>query len=255
MTTSGEAITAPSIDAAKKAQHEHGARIDDAYATLARQAEAWARQGRVATGWKIGLTSLAAQRHFDAGEPCFGQLFADMSSASGAVIEPGRFGRPRVEAEVAFRFGRDLPEGESRFETVADAITEVMPAIEIVDSRYPTGPADLGELIADNVSGAGYVLGPATTFTRDFDLASCRASVFRNGTLECAGSGSECLGSPLNALAWLAGELDRRNRRLREGEIVLSGSLIQPLLVSPGDELEVALDDLGSVQISFSGDA
>ena len=72
MTTSGTPHAAATTDVAASEQRDRQARIDDAYATLARQAEAWARQGRVATDWKIGLTSLAAQQHFDAVEPCFG---------------------------------------------------------------------------------------------------------------------------------------------------------------------------------------
>ena len=105
------------------------------------------------------------------------------------------------------------------------------------------------------MSGAGFVLGPPTEFTSDFDFASCRASVLRNGKIECEGIGSECLGSPVNSLGWLVDELDRRGRRLRSGEIVLSGSLNVPLSVVPDDEIEVTLDSLGSVSVSFAGDS
>lgn len=227
------------------------AELDGGYETLEGAERAWIAEGRVPSGWKVGLTSPAAQRKFDADGPCFGRLFADMSSPAGSTIESGRFGRPRVEAEVAFRIARDLRPGEP----VAEAIAAVMPAIEIVDSRYPNGPPNLGALIADNVSGAGFVLGRPTVLGADFDLASCRATVHRNGAFECTGSGAECLGSPLNSLDWLVGELDRRGRRLRAGEIVLSGSLIVPFAAFPGDAIEIILESVGSVSISFSGKA
>ena len=226
------------------------ANLDEGYAILERRERAWIADGRVPSGWKVGLTSPAAQQRFDADGPCFGRLFSDMASPAGSTIESGRFESPRIEAEIAFRLRRDLRPGES----ILEAVAEVMPAIEIVDSRYPNGPPHLGALIADNVSGAGFVLGRPTPFTTDFDLAACRASVFRNGEIECEGIGSQSLGDPLHALAWLVGELGRRQRTLKGGEVVLSGSLNTPFAALPGDEVAVTLESLGSVSISFSGD-
>lgn len=227
------------------------AELDVGYEALEKAERGWIAEGRASSGWKVGLTSPPAQQRFGAAGPCFGRLFADMSAPADSTIGSDRFAAPRVEAEVAFEIGRDLSPGQP----IVEAVVAVMPAIEIVDSRHPKGPPSLGALIADNVSAAGYVLGPSTEFDADLDLARCSANILRNGAFECAGSGAECLGSPLHALDWLVRELDLRGRRLRAGEIVLSGSLIVPFSVLPGDTVEVVLESIGTVAISFSGGA
>jgi len=222
--------------------------LEEGYAVLAKNEQDWILEGRVPSGWKVGLTSVDAQERMGSDGPCFGRLFADMAAPNESMIEWERFGRPRIEAEIAFRLGKDLSGGEA----VADAIEETIPAIEIVDSRYPQGPAGPGELVADNVSGAGFVLGHPEPFTPTFDFAGCYAEVERNGKPEGKGFGSDCLGSPLLSLEWLAAELSRRGRSLRAGDLVLAGSLIVPLAARPGDEIRIEFEGLGFVAVSFA---
>jgi 2-keto-4-pentenoate hydratase len=53
-------------------------------------------------------------------------------------------------------------------------------------------------------------------------------------------------------MAWLTGELVRRKRPLRAGEIALSGALGRMVPVSPGDAFEASIADLGSVAARFA---
>ena len=65
-----------------------------------------------------------------------------------------------IEAEIAFRFERDLPAGKYSYAQVADAVT-AFAAIEIVDSRFRTYPdLPLMDRHADCVSNGGFVRGP-----------------------------------------------------------------------------------------------
>ena len=220
--------------------------IDEAYRTLAQNEREWTTAGRTPCGWKVGLTTPQAQRHFGTDGPCFGRLFSDMAEANGSTLPSGRFGGPLIEAEIALRLGADWhPEA-----TASELIEETIPAIEIVDSRYPQGPADIGALIADNVSAAGFVLGDPAPFSSGFDFEGCRADVTRNGNAEVSGVGSNCLGSPLSSLAWLANELAQRGRSLRAGEVILTGSLIAPFALKPGDAIRIEFEGLGSVAIA-----
>jgi 2-keto-4-pentenoate hydratase len=66
------------------------------------------------------------------------------------------------------------------------------------------------------------------------------------------GTGAECLGNPLNAMAWLAGELARRKCPLRAGDVVLSGTLGLMVPVNPGDAFEANIDGLGTVSARFA---
>jgi 2-keto-4-pentenoate hydratase len=74
----------------------------------------------------------------------------------------------------------------------------------------------------------------------------------RRDELVSKGSGAACLGNPLNAMAWLAGELARRERRLRAGDIVLSGALGPMAAVNPGDVFEATMTGLGKVSARFA---
>ena len=98
--------------------------IEEGYATLAQNERDWIAAGRVPSGWKVGLTSVEAQRRIGSEGPCFGRLFSDMASPNESTIEWGRFGNPRIEAEIAFRLGKDLNPGGA----TSDAIEATIPA-------------------------------------------------------------------------------------------------------------------------------
>ncbi len=66
------------------------------------------------------------------------------------------------------------------------------------------------------------------------------------------GAGAACLGNPLNAVAWLAGQLARSGGPLKAGEVVLSGALGPMVPVTPGAMYEARISGLGSVRVGFT---
>ena len=68
----------------------------------------------------------------------FNVPLADGKIQDPARIDASQFFMRVVEAEFAFRMARDLPPGSRPHmrEEIADAIEGVIPAIEIVDSRF-----------------------------------------------------------------------------------------------------------------------
>jgi 2-keto-4-pentenoate hydratase len=62
------------------------------------------------------------------------------------------------------------------------------------------------------------------------------------------GTGNAVLGNPLNSLVWLAGKLGAYGRRLRAGEIVMTGSFTRQFPIAPGDRIETVFSGLGAVR-------
>jgi len=222
--------------------------LDDAYAVQQHLADARTAAGSRVAGCKIGLTSRSVQVQLGVGEPDFGLLFDDMIYAHGEPVPIGRFIQPRVEAEVAFVLGADIDRPNASVADVLRATDFVLPAIEIVDSRVRDWDISIIDTVADNASSGAIVLGATPRALEGLDLASVGMVLDRDGEQAVTGNGSACLGSPVVAVAWLARELIRRGRNLREGDIVLSGALGPMLPIDRPGRYEARFDGLGTVQ-------
>jgi len=84
-----------------------------------------------------------------------------------------------------------------------------MPALELVDTRYDTYTFAAVDNIADNSSAARYVLGAERSLRALGDLRSIPATLFIDREPVATGKGSDALGDPLRALAWLINRLAR----------------------------------------------
>jgi 2-keto-4-pentenoate hydratase len=229
--------------------------VDSAYAVQQAQVRRWTADGRRPVGAKIGLTSRAVQENLGVYQPDFGVLFADMAIPDGAEVDLGRLLQPRVEAEIAFVLGADLPYEQVTVVDVIGATDHLLPAIEIVDSRVAGWDISIVDTVADNASSGLFVLGTTPRRIADVDLRLCGAVLEHAGEPVSVGAGAACLGNPAHAVAWLAETLARAGRPLRAGDVVLSGALGPMVGVTPGAAYEARISGLGSVRTCFSGGA
>ncbi|MCQ4079224.1 2-keto-4-pentenoate hydratase [Streptomyces sp. RB6PN25] len=209
-------------------------------------------QGRRVVGRKIGLTSPAVQRQLGVDQPDYGALLSDMAVPNGGVIPAGRLLQPKVEAEVALVLAADLPHAETTVADVLRAVDFALPALEIVDSRIADWDISIVDTVADNASSGLFVLGGTPVPLTSVDLRSVRMTLTRGGEKVSEGSGSDCLGGPLNATVWLASTLAAMGNPLRAGDIVLTGALGPMEAASPGDTFEARISGLGSVRVGFA---
>lgn len=204
---------------------------------------------------KIGCTTQVMQRYLGIPNPCAGGIPANALHQSEAALRHDDFRRVGVECEIAVRLGADLPPSTSPHDrdSVASAVDGCMAAIEIVDDRYVDYTSmDTPTLIADDFFNAGAVLGPMVEDWRALDLAGLQGRMGLNGEVVGEGQGADILGHPLNALAWLANAMNARGRRLKVGEIVLLGSVVQTRWLDPGDLVEISIDGLGRAKAVFA---
>lgn len=206
--------------------------------------------GFACSGWKLGLTSVVKQRIMGIDRPVFGRTFGAGRVANGASVARTAFIAPRTEPELAFGLERALEPRASLLELQA-AIAWVAPALEITDSRYEPAKRTAVELIADNTSSAGYVIGTPARLEHAPNFATIEAVIVRNGDVVYAGNTSAVLGNPAVALLLLARHLAERNLVTAPGDIVLSGAITDAFPVEPGDRVEARLAGLGTACVAF----
>jgi len=82
-------------------------------------------------------------------------------------------------------------------------------------------------------------------------LTTCGMVLEKNGEIVATGAGAAALGSPVNAVAWLANTLGEYGIGLRAGEVILSGSLAPLIPVVAGDSMHMRIGGIGSAAVRF----
>ncbi len=223
----------------------------DGYAVQdALRARAIARGSRL-VGFKAGLTSKAKMKQMGVEVPSFGYLTNDMCVAEGSAIPVDGLIHPRVEAEVAFVTGTDLSGADCTAEAVLAATDFVLPALEVIDSRYEKFKFDLESVIADNGSAARYVAGGRPRNVADLDLRSLGVVVEKNGEIQACAASAAVMGHPAEAVAMLVRHLHQRGEILPAGSFVMSGGITEAIAVAAGDSIIARFQELGSISIRF----
>ncbi|MGY0541529.1 2-keto-4-pentenoate hydratase [Nocardioides sp. YJ-D4] len=223
------------------------ATLGDAYRIQQAQVETWERNGDPVRGHKVGLASRAIQAQMGVGQPDFGHLTGSMFHLEHQPIPASTYIQPRIEPEIAFVLGRPL---RGPGVTAADAIAAVdyvVPALEIVDSRIEDWNISIVDTIADNASSGGVILGSRPRSLRDLDLRTLGCLLHVNGSLVATGAGGAVLGSPLNALVWLANTVGALGVDLEPDHLILPGSMTRAVPVGPGDTVVATIAELGTV--------
>lgn len=209
-------------------------------------------------GWKIAATSVAGQRHIGVDGPLAGRILAERVCAPAAEIDLAHNRMRVAELEFAFRLARDLaPRAEPYPQSeVLDAVATLHPAIEVPDSRFERfETAGAAQLIADAACARDFVLGPATSADwRTLDLSAHRVLGTLPRTGRHHGIGSNVLGDPRTALAWLVSELSAHGIPLSAGQVVTTGTCVVPIPILPGDRVHGDFGVLGTVEVSFAAE-
>ena len=231
--------------------------IDEAYEVQGAYQGALAQDFGAVAGYKIAYTTTALQQSSGISEPVAGVILAKNVRQSPAELKSADFLQPGIECEVGVRLGRDLPASGAPYDRdgVSGAVDAVMTAFEVVDNRRTQGQDTQTQLlttIASNILNAGVVLGEPVTDWRGIHLAGCRGYMKINGELVGEGMGSDVMGHPLEPLAWLANALAAHGQELKAGMVVITGSIVSPKWLSPGDSALIEIEGLGQAELSVA---
>jgi 2-keto-4-pentenoate hydratase len=178
--------------------------------------------GRLLRGYKLGLVSPAKQAQMGINAPIYGRIYADM------LLEPtvrlSRFLQPRFEPEIVVALAGDLVAGAS-LEKAQQAVGAVYLGLDVLDSVWAGYRFTPAEVVADNASGGGFVLGSEAlalplegTLRLFFD-----ETLIGEGMLAAPGTLEQ-------QLLWLAGQVGV----LRGGQLIYLGSPLAAQEARPG---------------------
>ena len=226
--------------------------IEDAYQVSLRMLERRLDSGETMIGKKIGVTSKVVMDMLNVRQPDFGFLTNTMVYGSNAEVPASTaLIQPKAEGEIAFVLKHDLKGPGITNADVIAATDFVMPCFEIVDSRIRDWKIKIQDTVADNASCGVIVLGDKAVSPLDVDLATCGIVVTLNGEIISTGAGAAAMGSPVNAVAWLANTLGGYGIELKAGEVILSGSLVPLQSVQAGDSMHMEIGGIGQTAVRF----
>jgi 2-oxo-3-hexenedioate decarboxylase len=224
---------------------------DDAYAIqdeIRRRKEA---RGHRTVGLKAGLTSFAKMKQMGVETPVFGFVSDYMASPDGGEIKLGELIHPKVEAEICIVTKAPLKGPGCNVAAVMAATDFVLPAVEVIDSRYRDFKFDLKSVIADNTSSSRFVIGGRSRELGELDLRTLGVVLEINGEIRSMAAGAAVLGNPLAAVAMMANHLGQRGQEIPAGTFVMTGGVTEAILVKAGDSVAVRFQDLGTVSMRF----
>ena len=131
------------------------------------------------------------------------------------------------------------------------AIDFVLPAVEIIDSRYRDFKFDLKSVIADNTSASRFVIGGRSRPVEALDLRTLGVVLEKNGRVVAMAAGAAVLGHPAAAVAMMANHLGARGQEIPAGTFIMTGGVTEAIAVQAGDNVNVRFQDLGSVSMRF----
>lgn len=207
-------------------------------------------RGNKIVGMKMGLTSWAKMAQMGVESPCYGFLADYFSVPDGGDIQTDELIHPKIEAELAFVTNKDLA-GPVHIGDVLAATEMVMPAVEVIDSRYKDFKFDLKSVIADNSSSSRFITGGSAKPISELDVKTLGVVMTINGEVVQTGAGAAVLGHPAASVAMLANMLAERGEILPAGSFVLVGAITAAMAVQKGDSFCVHYDGLGSVSGRF----
>ncbi|MFG0214606.1 2-keto-4-pentenoate hydratase [Brevibacillus porteri] len=221
--------------------------VEDGYCIQNELVSLKLEQGHRIFAAKMGLTSQAKMKQMNVHEPIRGYILDYMNIEDG-ILPINELIHPKVEAEIAFVLSEDL-EGPGITEAHVLVSTDyVVPALEIIDSRYAQFQFTLPDVIADNASSSRVFIGSTWRKPDELELDLVGVTLSINGELKDLGAGAAVLGHPARSVAMLANMLAREGRKLHKGDLILSGGITGSHQLQEGDVVSAKWGGLGSIE-------
>jgi 2-oxo-3-hexenedioate decarboxylase len=218
--------------------------VTEAYQVQKLSVERRLARGERRIGVKMGLTSRAKMQQVGVNEVAWGRLTDAMLLEEGSTLSRAKFVHPRVEPEIAFLMKAPLA-GKVTAAAALAAVEAIAPAMEIIDSRFENFKFALEDVVADNTSSSGLVIGPWNDPRIDFSNLGVILEI--DGEVVEVGSTAAILGHPLRSLVTAARLVAEAGEEIEAGAIVMAGGITAAPNLAPGQTVRTTVQDLGAV--------
>lgn len=243
---------AAQILASRRQAGQHGPRLPDACRPLD-LADALAIQAQVSAFMNDSIGA------YKCGTPSEGRVVVAPIYQSTISISSNRAvwckeGQVRVEPELAFVLGHDLPVRDRPYGTaeVDAAIERVHLALELIDSRYDDqAELTFADRLADGLVNQGLWLGPEVPWQQAYQAQAFAVEWSVEGGAVTTLTGRHPNDNPLLPLYWLVEHLRATGQGLKAGQVVITGSYAGTFPCPVDQDLNFAYGDLGRFKVRF----
>jgi len=219
--------------------------LKEAYQIQSKSMQHRYERGEQLVGLKMGFTSLAKMKQMGVHEMILGRLTDSMEINSKKEMNSSRFIHPRAEPEIAFLLKRDIS-NPIELKDVSEYVAQIAPAIEVIDSRYENFKFSLEDVVADNCSSSGYILGE--WLPTDTDVSDVPITIGINNEVQQSGSSKAILDNPFQSLVEATKLALKYGQELKKDMIILAGAATPAIHINAGDSVKAAFGDLGEIE-------
>jgi len=211
------------------------------------QTESLARRysrGEKYIGIKMGFTSVAKMKQMGVHDMIWGRLTDTMLLERGAKLNLKRFIHPRAEPEICFWVKKTINRA-LKMKEVKSYVHGVAAAIEIIDSRYEKFKFSLEDVIADNCSSAGLVMGD--WYHPDTPIGDLKMELVINNKVVQEGNSAAILDDPWKSFLAATRLANQYGEPIPAGSYIMAGAATSAVYLKPGQRVEARVERLGNV--------
>jgi len=226
---------------------QHELTVKDAYDIQALSIKRRYDRGEKLLGVKLGFTSKAKMEQMGVHDMIWGRLTSRMLVQANATINLEKYIHPRAEPEICFLVKKEITKAITK-EDIKDYIIGVAPAIEIIDSRYQDFKFSLEDVIADNCSSIGFVLGKWHEIKTP--IQNLKIDLKINDEVVQTGNSNAILGDPWESVIAAARLCEQYGQTIKAGNYILAGAATPAVYLDKNQSVVAEVATLGSVQFS-----
>lgn len=223
--------------------------LEEAYEIQRMSIDFRLERGEKMTGYKLGFTSKAKMEQMGVHDLIWGILTDEMKLHQDETVSLTRWIHPRAEPEIAFRVSKDINH-QLTLSELTEYLDGMAPALEIIDSRYENFKFSLEDVVADNCSSTGYVIGdwqPLTT-----DISDLKMDLLVNSEVVESASSAAILENPLQSVIELSRLATEAGLTVKKGHVILAGAATAAVFLKSNQTVIARVETMGSVSFKTS---